>query len=118
VWHIKQVQSATLTLNVVTSAAADSTMLLLAVGSSWTETGVTWSNAPSLQPLASGRAINAIGKNYLDWQTGPQPIIAGHITVPGESAGRMTVLPRVVSPMAQYPVQIWMHLLIVDNNIE
>ena len=59
-------------------------MLLLAVGSGWTEANVTWANAPSLKPLQSGQVVSRIGYNYIDWQTGIKPIIAGHITVAGE----------------------------------
>ena len=76
-------QAATLALRVTSAGSAASPLIVLAVGSDWSEGGVTWNNAPSLKTLNDGTMVNRIGKNYIDWTAGPQPRIAGHIQVPG-----------------------------------
>ena len=78
-----QVQSAKLAVRVLSSASAESPLMVLSVGNQWNQAAVKWSTAPGLKTLDSGRVINQIGYNYVDWQTGPQPSIAGHIVVPG-----------------------------------
>ena len=77
-------QAATLAVRVLKSASAASPLMVLAVGSSWTQAALSWKTAPSLKNLPNGRVINRIGYNFIDWTNTPAPIIAGHIVVPGE----------------------------------
>jgi len=37
----------------------------------------------SLKTLNTGTTVNRIAGNYIDWLSSPQPVIVGHIVVPG-----------------------------------
>jgi hypothetical protein len=75
-------------MNKIVGTATNMTLMILGLSSSFgLQSNPTWSSLSTqttgfdiLAPLASGSVINTVGQNFINWSSGSNPVIAGHVT--------------------------------------
>ncbi len=75
-------------MNQIIGNAKNVTLMILGLSSSFgLQLNPTWSSLSTrnsgydiLTPLASGLVINRVAQNFINWSSGANPVIAGHVT--------------------------------------